>query len=82
MVALVGSGGLATGNAGGVIASPKLIGATTTILFTAAYFQGWVMGIVADKMGELTVSDGFKHASLIVVISLIAGYIASVFVKF
>ena len=40
------------------------------------------MGIVAGKMGELTVSDGFKHATLIVIISLIAGFIASVIVKF
>ena len=81
MTYLIAGKGLGGGTGGGV-GNSALLAATTTTLFTAAFFQAWVMGIVAGKMGELRVSDGFKHATVIVIISLIAAYAATFFVNF
>ena len=51
-------------------------------MLLAGFFQAWVMGFVAGKMGELTVADGFKHATAIIVISILTVYIAGIFIKF
>jgi hypothetical protein len=40
------------------------------LLFTASIFEGWIVGIVAGKMGGGNVSDGFKHALILVGLSL------------
>jgi flagellar protein FlaJ len=45
-------------------------------LLTAGIFQCWTIGIVAGKMGEGSVADGFKHASALVVLSLVAVLVA------
>ena len=84
MVYLLSGPGLSVGSGNGIsfIAPASVINKATTILFLAAFFQAWVMGIVAGKMGELTVADGFKHATLIVIISIITVYAAAAFVKF
>ena len=46
-----------------------------TGLFAGLLVEAWVMGFVAGKMGEGTISAGFKHAGIIVVVSLITIYI-------
>jgi flagellar protein FlaJ len=53
-------------------ATPKVAGATIDLLLTTAVFDSFVIGIVAGKMGESGLSDGFKHAIMLVVVSLIA----------
>lgn len=50
--------------------------ATIDILLTIAVFESWVIGIVAGKMGEGSVADGFKHALALVIIAIAAVYIA------
>ena len=54
------------------LASKSLIAKATNILLMCAFFQAWVMGFVAGKMGEESAADGFKHATLLVVLSIIA----------
>src|SRR5579875_145290 len=66
----------AAGGAGQYLSSPAVMQETTTILLTASFFQAWVMGIVAGKMGENTVADGFKHATFLIIISLATVLIA------
>jgi archaeal flagellar protein FlaJ len=77
---LAGSGlSIATGGNNAPFVSP-VTNAATGILLTASIFQAWVMGLVAGKMGELNVSDGLKHATLLVAISIITVFIAQFFV--
>jgi len=52
--------------------TPKVAGATIDLLLTTAVFDSFVIGIVAGKMGESGLSDGFKHAIMLVIVSLIA----------
>ncbi len=55
---------------------------STTIdnLLTTAVFDTFIIGLVAGKMGEGGVSDGFKHAVALVVISVVAVAIAKLFI--
>ncbi|MHB8565873.1 MAG: type II secretion system F family protein [Nitrososphaerales archaeon] len=69
-----------TGN--NYLPSQSVINQATTILLTASFFQAWIMGMVAGKMGESTVADGFKHATALVMISLITVYISSFMISF
>ena len=52
--------------------TPKVSGQTIDLLLTTAVFDSFVIGIVAGKMGESGLSDGFKHAIMLVIVSLIA----------
>jgi len=52
--------------------SPKVAPATIDLLLTTAVFDSFVIGLVAGKMGESGIADGFKHAIMLVVVSLIA----------
>jgi flagellar protein FlaJ len=45
--------------------------ATTQLLLTASIFDGWVIGLVAGKMGGGTVADGFKHSLVLVMVGAI-----------
>ena len=54
---------------------------TVDLLLTTAVFDSWVIGIVAGKMGESGVSDGFKHSIFLVIASLIAIYMARLFIN-
>jgi archaeal flagellar protein FlaJ len=53
---------------------------TIDLLLTSAVFDSFVIGIVAGKMGESGLSDGFKHGISLVVASLIAINIARLFI--
>lgn len=55
--------------------------AVIDMLLTTAVFDSFVIGIVAGKMGESGVSDGFKHAMMLVIVSLIAVNVAKLFIK-
>ncbi len=81
MIYLISAPGLSVPGVPG-IASPTVIKESTNILLTTSFFQAWVMGIVAGKMGESSVADGFKHATLLVVISLIAVTVAKLMISF
>lgn len=55
--------------------SPEVV----DLLFTATVFEGWVIGLVAGKMGESSVSEGFKHALIMVIFTLAAVGIGQTF---
>jgi hypothetical protein len=41
-----------------------------------AVFESWFIGMVAGKMGEGSVADGFKHAFALVVIAVVSVVVA------
>jgi archaeal flagellar protein FlaJ len=63
------------------LASPELVKTATNILLLCSFFQAWVMGFVAGKMGEGSAADGFKHATLLVIISIITIYVAGALIN-
>jgi flagellar protein FlaJ len=60
---------------------PTVNAGVIDLLLTTAVFDTFVIGIVAGKMGESGLSDGFKHAIALVIASLIAIYIARLFIN-
>ena len=65
---------------GAGLPSPQLAATLTTILLTGSILQSWFMGMVAGKMGEGSVAAGFKHATFLVIISLITVVVSSAFI--
>ena len=53
----------------------------TNVMLIAAIFQGWLMGIVGGKMAEWSIGAGYKHATILVLICLVAAYVIPTFVK-
>ena len=51
----------------------------TTIFVTSVIFHSYLIGIVAGKISEESVSAGFKHATLLVVIAVIAAKLVPMF---
>ena len=68
---------LAPGGLGGAAVQPG----TINLLLVSAIFEGFVVGLVAGKMGEGSLSDGFKHSMILVAISIVTVYIASAFIN-
>jgi flagellar protein FlaJ len=65
----------------GYAASISVDPGTIQLLLVASVVESWVAGIVAGKMGEGSVSDGFRHALVLVVLSIAVVYIGALFVK-
>ncbi len=61
--------GVASNPATAVLSAPPP--ATIEGLLTAAIFEGFVVGLVAGKMGEASVAEGFKHALVLVILSVL-----------
>jgi flagellar protein FlaJ len=61
--------------------SSALNGGTIDALLTTSIFDSFIIGIVAGKMGESSVADGFKHGVALVVISVISVYVVGLFIK-
>jgi len=53
----------------------------TMIFTTSVVFNSYLIGIVAGKISEESISAGFKHASILVIIAVVAAKIIPVFVK-
>jgi flagellar protein FlaJ len=64
------------------LASPSTVAQATNILLTASFFQAWIMGMVAGKMGEDSVADGFKHSTYLILISLVVAFATTFFIHF
>jgi len=73
-----------TGVAGisGQAAQTKDIGPMITIFVTSAIFHSYLIGIVAGKISEESVSAGFKHAAVLVIVAALAAKLVPMFVKF
>jgi flagellar protein FlaJ len=63
-------------------APPKDTSTITTIFITSVIFHSYLIGIVAGKISDESISSGFKHAAVLVIIALIAAKIIPQFVKF
>lgn len=70
-----------TSLAPGGVATVSVSTGTIDILLVSSLFESWVVGLVAGKMGEGSLSDGFKHSTFLVLISVITMYAASLFIK-
>jgi archaeal flagellar protein FlaJ len=71
MIYFVSSPSLSFPGSSAFLPSPAIINQAKNILLTAAVFQAWIMGLVAGKMGEGSMADGFKHATIITIVGII-----------
>ncbi len=59
----------------------NVIQEATIVLLMGSFFQAWVMGFVAGKMGEGSAADGFKHATFLIIISMVTVIVSGFFIK-
>jgi len=64
----------------GFSASSALSASTIDPLLTTAVFDTFIIGLVAGKLGESSVADGFKHALALVIISVVAVSVVKLFI--
>ncbi|MCX8150592.1 MAG: type II secretion system F family protein [Candidatus Bathyarchaeota archaeon] len=62
--------------------APKDTSTITTIFITSVIFHSYLIGIVAGKISDESISSGFKHAAILVIVALLAAKIIPQFVKF
>jgi flagellar protein FlaJ len=75
--------GFTTGTIGVASAAPPAnMDWIRQIFMTSAIFYSYMIGIVAGKISEESISAGFKHAAVLVVISIIAAELVPMFIKF
>jgi len=63
-------------------AQTRDLGPMITIFVTSAIFHSYLIGVVAGKISEESISAGFKHAAILVIIAIIAAKLVPMFVKF
>jgi flagellar protein FlaJ len=74
--------GFTTGTIGvGGTTPPPSMNWIRDIFMTSAIFYSYMVGIVAGKISEESISSGFKHAAILVVISAIAAELVPMFIK-
>jgi archaeal flagellar protein FlaJ len=79
--------GLTTGfglTAVGATAGPAAVNPAsqmTSIFVTSAIFHSFIIGIVAGKISDESIASGFKHAAILVIISMLAAKIIPQFIK-
>jgi len=71
----------APGTIGGFSTTHNISGGTIDLLLSTSVFDAFVIGLVAGKMGEGSLADGFKHAFALVIISVVAVFIVGFFIK-
>ncbi|MBI2648632.1 MAG: type II secretion system F family protein [Thaumarchaeota archaeon] len=71
------SSGLSASASAALLAPPP---ETVEALLTSAIFESFVVGLVAGKMGEGSVAEGFKHALILVLLSVMTVLIAGTIV--
>jgi archaeal flagellar protein FlaJ len=62
-------------------AAPKDNTLMQVIFISSVIFNSYLIGIVAGKISEESVGAGFKHAAILVLISIVAAKIIPSFVK-
>jgi flagellar protein FlaJ len=74
--------GFTTGTIGVAgMAPPSNMNWIRQIFMTSAIFYSYMIGIVAGKISEESISAGFKHAAILVLISIIAAQLLPTFMK-
>jgi flagellar protein FlaJ len=75
------TGGVIPSNVGGVVTTPPKDNSAIKLIFmTSVIFHSYLIGIVAGKISEESIAAGFKHASILVVIAVLAAKIIPSFV--
>ncbi|MEM3673160.1 MAG: type II secretion system F family protein, partial [Candidatus Bathyarchaeia archaeon] len=64
------------------IGQKRDLGPIIIIFVTSAIFHSYLIGIVAGKISEESIAAGFKHASILVIIAVVAAKVVPMFVKF
>jgi flagellar protein FlaJ len=64
------------------VGQAKDLGPMITTFVTSAIFHSYLIGLVAGKISEESVSAGFKHAAILVIIAVLAAKLVPMFVKF
>lgn len=62
--------------------STKNLGEIVITFTTASIFHSYLIGLVAGKISEESISSGFKHAAILVVVAILASKLVPMFVKF
>jgi len=62
-------------------ATPRDTSAIKLIFMTSVIFHSYLIGIVAGKISEESVAAGFKHASILVIIAVLAAKLIPMFIK-
>jgi len=64
----------------GEAAPTKDFSGMKTIFLTSVIFHSYLIGIVAGKISEESVAAGFKHASILVIIAVVAAKVVPLFI--
>jgi len=64
----------------GQASTPKDFSGMKTIFLTSVIFHSYLIGVVAGKISEESVAAGFKHASILVIIAVVAAKVLPLFV--
>ncbi len=62
--------------------SSRDLGPMVTIFTTSSIFHSYLIGLVAGKISEESISAGFKHAALLSIIALAASKLVPLFITF
>ena len=60
----------------------KNLGEVVITFTTASIFHSYLIGLVAGKISEESISSGFKHAAILVVVAILASKLVPMFIKF
>jgi flagellar protein FlaJ len=60
---------------------PKDFSMMKTIFMTSVIFHSYLIGVVAGKISDESVAAGFKHASILVIIAVVAAKVMPMFIK-
>jgi len=60
---------------------PANMGWIRQVFMTSAIFYSYMVGIVAGKISEESIAAGFKHAAVLVIISIVAAELLPMFIK-
>lgn len=75
--------GFTTGTLGVAGDKPNAgLDAVRAIFTTSCIFHSYLIGIVAGKISEESIAAGFKHAAILVLISVVAAKLVPIFIKF
>ena len=61
---------------------PKDLSGMTMIFITSVIFHSYLIGIVAGKISEESIAAGFKHASILAIVAVIAAKLVPMFIHF
>jgi flagellar protein FlaJ len=64
------------------VGAARDLGPMITTFTVSAIFHSYLIGLVAGKISEESISAGFKHAAILVVIAVLAAKLVPMFVKF